>query len=98
MSTCARLEDSVRSGSTVGSIQTTDLLDALRALGADTSALSASAGLRSRELADPEARVDSTRAPKLFDPAAVALHDPSIGVHAGAMAHCRRPPPHLLTS
>ncbi|HKQ98069.1 MAG TPA: AraC family transcriptional regulator ligand-binding domain-containing protein, partial [Candidatus Polarisedimenticolia bacterium] len=93
-----RAEGGVSAGSTLGSIQATDLLDALRALGADVAALAAGAGLGERELRDPEARIDSARVLDLFDRAAGALRDPQVGLHAGARATTRGPLFYLLLS
>jgi AraC-like DNA-binding protein len=84
--------------STVGSIHVTDLLDALKALGADPAALSASVGLTERSLRDPDARVPSSRLLGLFERAERRLRDPSIGLHAGERVRTRGPLFYLLLS
>jgi AraC-like DNA-binding protein len=89
MSTSATPEDHVAATSTVGSIQTSDLLDALQSLGADRAALCRRAGLRPGDLADPDARIPSSRVLQLFHEAARRLRDPHVGLHAGARVQTR---------
>jgi AraC-like DNA-binding protein len=85
-------------GSTVGTTQVADLLEALRKLGADPASLSASVGLTSSLLRDPSARVPSSRLVNLVELAAQRLGDPLIGLHAGACAETRGPLFYLLLS
>ena len=85
-------------GSTVGSIQVTDLLEALRALRADWTALCASIGLTETELRDPDARVPSSRLLTLLERAGRQLRDPVVGLHAGARIQSRGPLFYLLLS
>jgi hypothetical protein len=66
-------------GSTVGTTQVADLLEALRKLGADPAALSASVGLTAAVLQDPAARVPSSRVVALLELAARRLRDPLVG-------------------
>src|SRR5262245_24224468 len=84
--------------STVGSIHISDLLDALRALGADSAALASSAGLTEKSLRDPEARIPSSRLLALFERAERRLRDPLIGLHAGERVYTRGPLFYLLLS
>ena len=98
LSVAANLEDQVSRGSTVGSIQVTDLLEALRALGADSAALCASIGLTETALEDPDWRVPSSRLPALLERAGRQLRDPLIGLHAGARIQSRGPLFYLLLS
>ena len=85
-------------GSTVGSIQATDLLEALRALGADSTALCASIGLTETALRDPDARVPSSLLLALLERAVRRLRDPLVGLHAGARVQSRGPLFYLLLS
>jgi len=84
--------------STVGSIHVSDLLDALRSLGADAGALRAGAGLTGGLLANPDARIPSSVLLTLFERAARRLRDPLVGLHAGERAHTRGPLFYLLLS
>jgi len=94
----ANLGDQVSQGSTVGSIQATDLLEALRALGADSTALCARVGLTEDTLRDPAARVPSSLLLALLERAGRQLRDPLIGLHAGARIQSRGPLFYLLLS
>lgn len=85
-------------GSTVGRNEVTDLLEALRKLGADPIALSARAGLSALPLQDPDARVASSRLLPLFDLAERQLGDSLVGLHAGAQVETRDPLFYLLLS
>ncbi len=84
--------------SSVGNIQVVDLLEALRALGADTSALCASVGLSETALRQTDARVPSSRLLALLTCAERQLRDPLVGLHAGARAQPRGPLFYLLLS
>jgi AraC-like DNA-binding protein len=84
--------------STVGSINVTDLLEALGVLGADTAALLASAGLTPKALRDPDTRVPTSRVLALLEQAERQLHDPVVGLHAGERVHTRGPLFYLLLS
>jgi AraC-like DNA-binding protein len=84
--------------STVGSIHVSDLLDALRSLGADVDALRAGAGLTGQVLGDPDARIPSSVLLTLFERAARRLRDPLVGLHAGERVHTRGPLFYLLLS
>src|SRR5262245_64956931 len=84
--------------STVGSIHVSDLLDALKALGADATALGASVGLTRKSLRDPEARIPSDRLLALFERAGRRLRDPLVGLHAGERVRTRGPLFYLLLS
>jgi len=84
--------------STVGSIHVSDLLDALRALGADAAALGSSVGVTERSLRDPEARIPSARLLALFERAERRLRDPLVGLHAGERVCTRGPLFYLLLS
>jgi len=84
--------------STVGSIHVSDLLDALRALGADAAALGSSVGIPERSLRDPEARIPSARLLALFERAERRLRDPLVGLHAGERVKTRGPLFYLLLS
>lgn len=84
--------------STVGSIHVSDLLNALRALGADAAALGASVGVTDRTLRDPEARIPSSRLLALFERAERRLRDPLVGLHAGERVRARGPLFYLLLS
>ncbi len=85
-------------GSTVGSIQVADLLEALRKLGADPAALAATAGLTIPSTDDPIARVPSSQLVALLELAGRRLNDPLVGLHAGARAETRGPLFYLLLS
>lgn len=85
-------------GSTVGSGQVNDLFEALRKLGTDPIALSARVGLPAMPLQDPEARVPSSRLLALLELAERELHDPLVGLHAGAVVETRGPLFYLLLS
>ena len=74
---------------TVGSIQTRDLLSALRSLGADCDALARQAGVVLASLADTTVRVPASRLIKLLELAEKQLHDPLVGLHAGARVESR---------
>lgn len=91
-------EKRVSRTSTVGSINVTDLVDALGALGADSAALLASAGLTPKTLRDPDARVPSSRILALLEQAERQLHDPLVGLHAGERVRTRGPLFYLLLS
>jgi AraC-like DNA-binding protein len=84
--------------STVGSIHVSDLLEALRSLGADIGPLGASVGLTARSLRNPEARIPSHRALALFERAGRRLRDPLVGLHAGVRVRTRGPLFYLLLS
>ena len=84
--------------STVGSIHVSDLLDALGSLGADVDALRSGVGLTGRMLADPDARIPSSRLLMLFERAERRLRDPLVGLHAGERVHTRGPLFYLLLS
>lgn len=88
----------MQGGSTVGNIQVVDLLEALRALGADPAALCASVGLSERGLHETDARVSSVRLLALLARAERQLRDPLVGLHAGARAQPRGPLFYLLLS
>ncbi len=98
LSIAASLVGFVRRGSTIGSIQVADLLEALRALGADPAALCVSVGLTESTLQNPTARVPSSRVLALFERAARQLRDPLVGLHAGARTQTRGPLFYLLLS
>ena len=98
LSNAAILEDQMSQGSTVASIQATDLLEALRALGADATALCASVGLTEDALRDPAARVPSSLLLALLERAGRQLRDPLVGLHAGARVQSRGPLVYLLFS
>lgn len=78
-----------RGGSTVGSTQAGDVLEALRGLGADATALGLSVGLSERTLQDPDARVPTALVLALFERAGRQLRDPLVGLHAGARVQTR---------
>lgn len=84
--------------STIAGIQALVLLDALGALGADTRALRAAAGLVEKDLQDPDVRIPSKRFLLALERAAWQLHDPLVGLHAGARANTRGPLFYLLLS
>lgn len=84
--------------STVGSIHVSDLLEALRSLGADPEALRAGAGVSSQTLGNPDARIPSSVLLALFERAARRLRDPLVGLHAGERVHTRGPLFYLLLS
>lgn len=84
--------------STVGSSQFRDLMRSLQALGADTDALSAKARVSIAWQQDPEARVPATRLLHLMLLAERALHDPLVGLHAGARTQPGGPLFYLLLS
>jgi AraC-like DNA-binding protein len=85
-------------GSTASSINTTDLLDALVALGADRRRLLAGTGLGAEVFSDPDARVPSAKILTLFRLAEKQLRDPLVGLHAGKRVHPRGPLFYLLFS
>lgn len=85
-------------GSTVGSIQAADLLEALRALGADPVALTESVGLSVPSPRDPDVRIPSAPLVALLDSAARQLRDPLVGLHAGARVETRDELFYLLMS
>ena len=85
-------------GSTVGGVQVADLQEALRKLGADPIALSASVGLPAPPRAGPGARVPAILTRDLLDAAARELGDPLVGLHAGARVETRGPLFYLLLS
>jgi AraC-like DNA-binding protein len=93
-----RSEDRMPRSSTVGSIHVSDLLDALRSLGADADALRAGVGLTGALLANPDARIPSSILLTLFERAARRLRDPLVGLHAGERVHTRGPLFYLLLS
>lgn len=85
-------------GSNIASIQAIVLLDALGALGADTRALRAAAGLGEKDLRDPDARIPSKAILQFLERAAWQLRDPMVGLHAGSRANTRGPLFYLLLS
>lgn len=85
-------------GSTAGGSQVADLLEALRSLGADPSALAKRVGLATRPSKEPPARVPSTQLIELLEIAAKVLDDPLLGLHAGAQVETRGPLYYLLLS
>jgi len=84
--------------STVGSVQVNDLFEALRKLGADPVALSARVGLPAMPPQDPDERVPSSSLLALLELAGRQLHDPLVGLHAGARVETRGPLFYLLLS
>jgi AraC-like DNA-binding protein len=98
LSNAANSRVDVSPGSTVGSIQVADLLEALRKLGADPASLAAAVGVTVPSADDPGARVRSSLLVELLELAARQLHDPLIGLHAGARAETRGPLFYLLLS
>jgi AraC-like DNA-binding protein len=88
----------VLQGSTIASVQVTYLFEALRKLGADPIALSARVGLPAMPPQDPDERVPSSRLLALLELAGRQLHDPLIGLHAGAVVETRGPLFYLLLS
>jgi AraC-like DNA-binding protein len=85
-------------GSTVGSIQVADLLEALRRLGADPVALSATVGLSVPSPGDPVVRVPSALLVALVEAAGQQLRDPLVGLHVGARVETRDELFYLLMS
>ena len=85
-------------GATIAAIQVADMLDALRGLGADVAKLSAQVGLPRNALEDASGRVDAARAVALLEAAERALHDPLIGLHAGARRKTHGPMYYLMLS
>ena len=83
---------------TVSSINTTDLLEALVALGADRRRLLAGADLGGEHLADPDARVPCSKLLALFRLAEKQVDDPLVGLHAGRLVHARGPLFYLMLS
>ena len=98
LSSAANSGVDVSPGSTVGSIQVADLLDALRKLGADPASLAAAVGVTVPSADDPGARVPSSLLLELLELAGRQLNDPLIGLHAGARAETRGPLFYLLLS
>jgi AraC-like DNA-binding protein len=98
MSNSDKREGDVSQESTVGCIHVTDLLDALGALGVDATALRTSVGLGDSDLRDPEARLPSSLILELLERASWQLHDPLVGLHAGAQVRPRGPLFYLLLS
>jgi AraC-like DNA-binding protein len=92
------LEGRVARSATVGSINASDLLEALRRLGAAGPRLLRSVGLTPEDLRDPEARVPSSKVLALFETAERQLRDPLVGLHAGESVHTRGPLFYLLLS
>jgi AraC-like DNA-binding protein len=88
----------VARSATIGSINASDLLEALRRLGAPCPRLLRSVGLSPDDLRDPEARVPSSKLLALFDGAERQLRDPLVGLHAGELVHTRGPLFYLLLS
>jgi AraC-like DNA-binding protein len=85
-------------GSTVGSVQVADLLEALQRLGVDTRTLAAQVGYSIDAGRGPDTRVASLRVLALLEDAGRALDDPLIGLHAGACVETRGPLFYLLLS
>jgi AraC-like DNA-binding protein len=84
--------------STVGCINASDLVEALRVLGADRAKLLAAAGLTASDLEDPDGRLPSSRLLALLQEAARRLQDPLVGLHAAGKVHTRGPLFYLLLS
>jgi AraC-like DNA-binding protein len=88
----------MRGSSTVSSINTTDLLDALSGMGADRRKLLALSGLSAEVLLDPDARVPTASLLALLEHAEKLLGDPLVGLHAGRRVHTRGPLFYLMLS
>jgi AraC-like DNA-binding protein len=81
---------------TIGTLQLTDILDALRSLGVTGGVLRAATGVPPNVLRNPEARVPTAAVVGLFAEAERRTGDPFVGLHAAQHANLRGPLSYLL--